>query len=103
MVLLVRQTFNQIIRPKGLYSFGRIKFHEQIIRYEMNGPQGPNLFILLFFYNRYKKRFYKKNGNLLTNKQPLSFFGWFFRLFLRVLGVVLAVLMVFTIASALIK
>jgi len=67
----------------------------------MNGLQ--RLFILTFFYNRYKKKFYKKNGNLLMNKQPLSFARWFFRLLLRVWGVVLAVLMVFTIASALIK
>ena len=71
------------------------------MRFKVNGPS--RMFIFIFFYNRYKKRFYKKNGNLLMNKQPLSFFGWFFRLLLRVWGVALAVFAVVLIVTALIK
>ena len=43
----------------------------------MAGP--PNLFILLFFYNRYKKRVYNKNEKNLTEKKPLPFILWFLR------------------------
>lgn len=42
----------------------------------MAGP--PNLFFFLFFYERYKRKFFEKQDPLST-KKPLPFLLWFFR------------------------
>ena len=43
----------------------------------MAGP--PPLFFFLFFYERYKRKFFEKQGPLST-KKPLPFVLWFLRL-----------------------
>ena len=42
----------------------------------MAGP--PNLFFFLFFYERYKRKFFEKQDPL-SPKKPLPFILWFFR------------------------
>ena len=51
---------------------------------------GPNIFFLLYFYERYKRKFYEKNGTE-TDKKPLNFFLWS----LRFMGKILLAIAVF--------
>lgn len=65
----------------------------------MAGP--PNIFFFLFFYERYKRKFFEQQDPLST-KKPLPFILWFLRfigkiiLFIFVLGVIGAIITLIT-------
>ncbi|MBQ9486055.1 MAG: hypothetical protein IJU83_04370 [Clostridia bacterium] len=61
----------------------------------MAGP--PKLFFFLFFYERYKRKFFERQDPLST-KKPLPFIIWFFRflgkifLFIIILESIMAII-----------
>lgn len=62
----------------------------------MAGP--PNIFFVLFFYERYKRKFFEKNDPLST-KKPLPFILWF----LRFIGKIFLFIFILAIPAAIIK